>query len=414
MTKVSVVLPVYNVERYLAFCLESVRGQSLRDIEIICVDDGSTDRSRMLLQMAAAADDRVTIVTKPNGGLSSARNAGLAVDSGDLVLFVDSDDFLHRTACATILAAHEETGAEVITFGAYIHPAAHATPWLTRTLSPRKVTYEGFEPALLFDEASRPFVWRSAFTREFLTREGLRFDETVAFGEDQVFYFAAYPVSARTALIPDKLYYYRASRPDSLMASRYSDREKMMLEHHHITRVILTLWRERGWLETWRADLLGWVFEFLADEAVLGHPDLTPRLRASLAALLDEFFPDGPWVAALPAPVRALREALANPDSSAAAAHLAWQGTASSRSAIRSVGKRVLGSWPVRKARGVARRVLPTSEQAVWQQFSQLRDDVEDDARRAQALQMLQAEWLATGKPLDPHASTPRSGDLQP
>ncbi|HHU38813.1 MAG TPA: glycosyltransferase family 2 protein, partial [Propionibacterium sp.] len=334
-------LPVYNVEQYLAFCLESVRNQSVRDIEIICVDDGSLDRSRVLLQMAAAADERVVIVSKPNGGLSSARNAGLAVATGDLVLFVDSDDFLHRKACETILAAHDEAPADIITFGAHIHPAAHATPWLTRTLSPRRVSYQGFDPALLFDEASRPFVWRSAFSREFLIREGLRFDETVLFGEDQVFYFAAYPLARRTQLIPDKLYYYRASRPDSLMASRYEDRERMMLEHHHITRVILELWQERGWLATWRGEMLEWVFDFLGEEAFTGHRDLTPRLRASLAELVGEFFTDGPWVDALPTPARSLREVLAHPDAGGGpAALLAWQGATDPRSAVRRVGRR--------------------------------------------------------------------------
>lgn len=409
MARLSVVLPVYNVEKYLAFCLESVRTQSARDIEIICVDDGATDRSPLLLEMAAAADQRVVVVTKPNGGLSSARNAGLAAATGELVMFVDSDDFLHRKACETVLAAYDETGAEIITFGAYVHPAAHTTPWLTRTLSPRKVTYDGFEPDLLFEEASRPFVWRSAFTREFLVREGLLFDETVAFGEDQVFYFAAYPLARRTALIPDKLYYYRASRPDSLMASRYADRERMMLEHHHITRVILEVWNERGWLEEWRGQMLDWVFEFIGDEAVNGPPDLTPKLRPSLAAILTEYFPAGPWVDALTQQARTLLDLLGGRDHQqrgAVAAFLAWQGAASSRSALRGVARRVLGSWPVRKARGAARRVLPTSEHALWRQFSELRDEVEDDALRAQAMQMLQAEWLASGRSSD---GTPRT-----
>lgn len=403
MTRLSVVLPVYNVEQYLAFCLESVRTQSVRDIEIICVDDGSTDRSRVLLEMAAAADDRVRIVSKPNGGLSSARNAGLAVATGELVLFVDSDDFLHRTACETILAAYDETGAEVITFGAYVHPAANATPWLTRTLSPRRADYEGFAPALLFEEASRPFVWRSAFTREFLERENLVFDESVAFGEDQVFYFVAYPLARRTALIPDKLYYYRASRPGSLMASRFEDRAKMMLEHHHITRVILQEWRSRGWLETWRGAMLDWVFEFVGDEAVNGNAELTAVLRPSLASLLEEFFPAGAWAESLGAPARTLLDVLAGRGSAVGetAAWLAWQGTASSGSAVRRLTKGVLGSRPVRMARGAARRVLPSTDRALWARFSELRDEVEDESRRARALQMLQAEWLATGKQID-------------
>lgn len=397
MPRLSVVLPVYNVEQYLPVCLESVRSQTERDIEIICVNDGSTDRSALLLEMAAAVDSRIKVVTKPNGGLSSARNAGLAAAAGDLVLFVDSDDFLHRKACETVLATHAESAADIITFGAYVHPVAHTTPWLERTLSPRKVTFERFEPALLFAEASRPFVWRSAFRREFLLREGLRFDESVAFGEDQVFYFAAYPVARRTALIPDKLYYYRAARPQSLMASRYENRAKMMLEHHHITRVILETWRQHGWLETWRGEMLDWVFEFIGDEAVNGAPDLTPQLRSSLSEILRRYFPAGPWVASLAPPARALLEALSGDGdkSGIRAVYLAWQGAASSRSALRSVAKRVIHSGLVRKARDAAWRFLPASERAHWQQLRDLRDEVVDEARRADALRMLQTEWMA-------------------
>ena len=76
MPRISVVVPVYNVERYLARCLESLRSQTLADIEIVCVNDGATDRSPALLRLAADVDPRIVVVDKPNGGLSSARNAG--------------------------------------------------------------------------------------------------------------------------------------------------------------------------------------------------------------------------------------------------------------------------------------------------------------------------------------------------
>lgn len=401
MPRVSVVLPVYNVERYLAACLDSLRSQSLRDIEIICVDDGSTDRSPMLLEMAAATDSRISIITKPNGGLSSARNVGLAAATGDYVMFVDSDDFLHRRACETVVKTFAKTQAEIVTFGAYIHPSAHATRWLTKTLSPRKKVFEAFEPDLLFKEAARPFVWRSAFTRMFLEREGLGFDETVPFGEDQVFYFAAYPLSRRTALIPKRLYYYRASRPHSLMASRFEDRREMLKEHQHIARVILDGWNDRGWLEQYRVPMLGWVLDFLAGEAASAPGNSGRQLRRSLAALLQEYFPAGPWLEATPPTARALLAALQEGESVGAAAkrramHIAWRGQREPVDTVGALLESAKGIWPVLRVRGVAWRVLPSSSRAEYLRFRELADNVNDEAHRAEAMQMLQMEWLVT------------------
>jgi glycosyltransferase involved in cell wall biosynthesis len=94
MPKVSVIVPVYNVEKYLTECLDSIIGQSLREIEIICINDGSTDRCGWILEQYARADHRIRVVTQPNRGLSNARNTGIALAGGEYVGFVDSDDMI--------------------------------------------------------------------------------------------------------------------------------------------------------------------------------------------------------------------------------------------------------------------------------------------------------------------------------
>jgi glycosyltransferase involved in cell wall biosynthesis len=96
MPKVTIIVPVYNVELYLKECLDSLICQSLSDIEIICVDDGSTDNSPTILSEYSSADNRISIVTKENGGLSSARNAGVNVAKGEYIYFLDSDDRISR------------------------------------------------------------------------------------------------------------------------------------------------------------------------------------------------------------------------------------------------------------------------------------------------------------------------------
>ena len=95
MRKISVIVPVYNVELFLDACLKSIVSQTYRDLEIILVDDGSTDTSLFICQKYKEIDDRIKIISKENGGLSSARNFGLDFVTGDYVAFIDSDDILH-------------------------------------------------------------------------------------------------------------------------------------------------------------------------------------------------------------------------------------------------------------------------------------------------------------------------------
>ena len=94
--KVSVILPVYNVSEYLRQCMDSIVGQTLKDIEIICVDDGSTDDSLEILKEYEAKDKRVKVIEQKNAGAGAARNNGLAIATGEYLSFLDSDDILSR------------------------------------------------------------------------------------------------------------------------------------------------------------------------------------------------------------------------------------------------------------------------------------------------------------------------------
>ena len=97
MVKISVIVPVYNVENYLKKCIDSIINQTFQDIEIICVNDGSTDNSRKILEEYKNKDSRIKIIDKENGGLSSARNAGIKTAEGEFLSFIDSDDWIDKT-----------------------------------------------------------------------------------------------------------------------------------------------------------------------------------------------------------------------------------------------------------------------------------------------------------------------------
>lgn len=110
---VSVIIPVYNGEKYLEECLESVIGQSYRNIEILAVNDGSTDLSRSILERWQKLDKRVRILDKENGGQSSARNLGISNSSGELVMFVDCDDVLYAEAISELVNLKEKDGSAI-------------------------------------------------------------------------------------------------------------------------------------------------------------------------------------------------------------------------------------------------------------------------------------------------------------
>ena len=106
--KVSIIIPVYNVEPFLARCLDSVVGQTLRGIEIICVDDGSPYRSIDNLNRYAAQDDRIRVISQENRGLGGARNRGFDAATGEFILFVDSDDWIDPAYCERLYEAARE------------------------------------------------------------------------------------------------------------------------------------------------------------------------------------------------------------------------------------------------------------------------------------------------------------------
>ena len=258
----SIIVPVYNVEDYLDACLDSLQAQTFGDIEMVCVNDGSPDGSRSILAKRQLEDPRIVIVDKPNGGLSSARNAGINAARGTYIGFLDADDRFTPNACQRIAETLEETNADVVTFGGYCNPAEAATPWITLKLSPRDVVYDGFSPDLMFKEQSTPYI-RTACRKAFLDENNIRFEEALPFGEDQVFFFDIYPNSRKTTLISDKLYEYRIEREGSLTSKTNDDLEAKSRKHLPMTKRIFSAWKKLFGLEEYSSEIVSWSIEFV-------------------------------------------------------------------------------------------------------------------------------------------------------
>lgn len=242
---VSVLVPVYNVEEYLERCLDSLVKQSLTQIEIICVDDGSTDNSLKILQKYEKKDNRIKVIQKENGGLPSARNAGLDAAKGIYVGFVDSDDYVEEDMFLKLYQTAENNNSEVVICGANIFPEEpRASQWLYDCLSPTYQHYEKFEADILFKEVSTtPFLWRTLIKRSLIETYSLRLDEKILLGEDKAFQAKVYPKAKGITVIPDKLYNYCWYREGSMMQQDvYKISDKKILGHcklvEHIAKEI--------------------------------------------------------------------------------------------------------------------------------------------------------------------------------
>ena len=116
MPKISIIIPMYNVEKYLRRCLDSVQNQTFSDFQAICVDDGSPDNSGQIAEEYAARDNRFIVVHKENGGLSDARNAGMTYATGEYIMYLDSDDFIHSQTMEIAYAMARRDKADIVAY----------------------------------------------------------------------------------------------------------------------------------------------------------------------------------------------------------------------------------------------------------------------------------------------------------
>lgn len=285
--KVSFIVPVYNTQEFLPRCLDSLLGQTCPDIEIIVVNDGSPDGSAAIIDEYARMDSRVRVVEKSNGGLSSARNAGMDVARGDIIDFVDSDDYVESNLAEFLVDAFAREHPEIVVFGAVCEPAELASKRIQQLLSPEACVFESFDPVLLFSANAQPYVWRAAYSRELIERESLRFAEKVRFAEDVVFQFESYPLSARTVLAPEKLYHYVMQEKSLTHVFNAGAKRMDKIDAHLLVlHEVLERWGRRGLLDLCPGELVTWFMDLVVfDLARLDAEDY----GAVVARVKDEF-----------------------------------------------------------------------------------------------------------------------------
>lgn len=215
--KISVIIPVYNAEKYMSRCLDSILGNTYKNLEVICVDDGSTDLSANICNEYASRDCRIKVIQKSNGGAASARNIGLEMASGDFIAFIDSDDYVHSEYFSIMMEALENNSADIVLCD-YICINDSSD------FSKKKIPYQSSvisREDLMSKHGMKSFVWGRIYTKNIIGR--VRFDANIKV-EDAVFNALLMQMNAdvRIVHIDLQLYAYY-QREDSLMSGFGTD-----------------------------------------------------------------------------------------------------------------------------------------------------------------------------------------------
>ena len=221
--KISVIVPVYNVEKYLPKCLDSILCQTFSNIEIICVNDGSTDNSRKILEEYKNKDSRIIIVDKKNGGLSSARNAGMKVAKGEFFSFIDSDDWIDSSMLEklyknitsldtdiSICAVHQfdETNQKIDDSNPY-----YTLEYFDSSFDNKSFSYKETKPFIM-DVCV--MAWNKLYRRSLIDKCKAEFPDGLIF-EDGPFFFTIFFKTQKVSIVREFLYYYRVNRTGSII-----------------------------------------------------------------------------------------------------------------------------------------------------------------------------------------------------
>ncbi len=225
MPAISVVIPVYNAEKYLRRCLDSLQNQTFTDWHAICINDGSRDASLEILRDYAADDARIEIIDKKNAGVSAARNDGLRAARGEFVHFMDADDFIDVDFYEEMYNASR--GADMVCAGfvsdnKFARPIVYCAPRYLDSM---------WSKVLRTHVLTDSYVWRYLFRRDFLKKNKLKFDTTLVSQEDALFVLDAIQRAGRIVIAPRVSYHYMFNDMSALNSRDAAHRQKIKAQY---------------------------------------------------------------------------------------------------------------------------------------------------------------------------------------
>lgn len=213
---ISVIVPIYNVEKYLNKCIESIVNQTYKNLEIILVDDGSPDKCPQICDEWAKKDKRIKVIHKENGGLSDARNTGLDNAKGDFISFIDSDDWISKSMYAILIKEIKKYDCDIIECGInYINDINGEIIRITDCQNKCIFNVDEAMFELVNEKLLHQVVWNKLYRKECINGFLFKFGK---YNEDEFWTYRVIHQSKKVMCIPNKLYFYR-QRGDSIMGN---------------------------------------------------------------------------------------------------------------------------------------------------------------------------------------------------
>lgn len=219
---ISVVIPAFNAEKYLHQCLDSIVDQSFSDLEIICVDDGSTDDTGKIFEEYAKLDNRFVVIHQNNMGPGIARNTGLDVATGKYIIFIDSDDYIENKMLEHMFLASEEKQAQITICKAFelCDDKKSLMEWSVKVeYLPTKEVFSSLEVKDHIIQLSIGWAWDKLFLSHFLKENNIRFPD-LNNSEDMMFVFPAMILASRICIVHEKMIYHRVNISSSVSSRR--------------------------------------------------------------------------------------------------------------------------------------------------------------------------------------------------
>ena len=286
MPKFSIIIPIYNVEAYLRKCIASILAQTCQDFELLLIDDGSPDGSGKLCDEFAAQSPLVRAVHQPNGGAGAARNHGIALSTGDYLLFVDGDDYLEPNLLSELSAAMEKTDADLYLFGAIVERDGKKVGELHERVPVGKLCNGADTPELFFGIMA---PWNRAYRRTLFTENDISFATKVWYEDIRV--VTKLNAVAASVLRLEGAYYHYLQRDGSAMNNKNAARNAEIIAAFDD---ILSWYETHGLLDRYRDELTFLAIEHLLIAATVRvllidrRSPLVGRFRAHM----EQHFPD--------------------------------------------------------------------------------------------------------------------------
>lgn len=232
MSKISIIVPIYNTSKFLKCCIDSLIEQTYREIEIILVNDGSTDNSLEIIKEYLQKDNRIIILNKKNGGLSSARNSGIKIATGEYILNVDSDDWLEKDTCEKLIRKAIQTNGDIIIGNIFLEYQNKTIKWFDLKEEGEYKFEEYFNKYV--HENGKNSIWNKLIKRELYTNNKLYHPEEISMGEDGSTLLRLAFNAKKIIKINDFIYHYRQTTT-SMMAHN----SKKIYEYKKAVNIIL-------------------------------------------------------------------------------------------------------------------------------------------------------------------------------